>query len=208
MLQTLAGSLQVPSSWTRTGLESSSVRAPTLTTGCRFRKKASTFSVSLRQPSDSVQRLTALYGADYVQRSLEDCERKFHVVSGTRQDWRTRDGLDGCAHNYVPTDHDLADPAARRALEALPHGDLVLQRPDGWNELFIRDTSARDSWQGRMTRAIVNGWREQSLTGPGEGWFWEQGDEASEESLMGLDNVWLIADVQKATVANAVLSDL
>lgn len=145
---------------------------------------------------------------DYVQRSLEDCEHKFRVVSGTAQDWRTRDGLDGCARNFVPSDHDLDDPAARRELEALPHGKLVTERPDAWRRLFLRDTTARDSWQGRMTRAILEEWRAMSPYGAEAGWFWEHGDAASDGALERLPGVWTIKDVRKATMPDAVLSEV
>ncbi|TKA53300.1 hypothetical protein B0A53_04318 [Rhodotorula sp. CCFEE 5036] len=151
----------------------------------------------------------ALYLVHYVQRSLEDCERKFHVVSGTSQDWRTRDGLDGCARNYVPTDEELNDPEARRALEALPRSKLLVQRPDAWRQLFIRDTSVRDSWQGRMTRAILSDWRARSgRRRLEEGWFWEHGEDASDARLERLAGVYRIRDVRSATAPNAVLSDV
>lgn len=144
-----------------------------------------------------------------MQRSLEDCERKFHVVSGTSQDWRTRDGLDGCARNYVPTDEELNDPEARRALEALPRSKLLVQRPDAWRQLFIRDTSVRDSWQGRMTRAILSDWRARSgRRRLEEGWFWEHGEDASDARLERLAGVYRIRDVRSATAPNAVLSDV
>lgn len=147
--------------------------------------------------------------ADYVQRSLEDCERKFHVVSGTPHDWRTRDGLDGCTRNYVPTDEELHDPEARRLLEALPRGELLVQRPDAWRQLFIRDTSVRDSWQGRMTRAILSDWRARSgKRSLAEGWFWEHGEDASDDRLERLAGVYSIRDVRSATAPNAVLSDV
>ncbi|KWU42257.1 hypothetical protein RHOSPDRAFT_36206 [Rhodotorula sp. JG-1b] len=151
----------------------------------------------------------ALYLVHYVQRSLEDCERKFHVVSGTPHDWRTRDGLDGCARNYVPADEELHDPEARRALEALPRGELLVQRPDAWRQLFIRDTSVRDSWQGRMTRAILSDWRARSGRRTlEEGWFWEHGEDASDDRLERLAGVYRIRDVRSATAPNAVLSDV
>lgn len=146
---------------------------------------------------------------DYVQRSLKDCEHKFEVVSGTPHDWRTRDGLDGCARNYVPTDEELKEPAARQALEALPRGELLVQRPKAWRQLFTRDTSARDSWQGRMTRAILSDWRARSgERRVEEGWWWESGDAASEARLERLAGVFTIRDVRAATAPNAVLLDV
>ncbi|GAA5991489.1 hypothetical protein JCM10908_005727 [Rhodotorula pacifica] len=149
-----------------------------------------------------------LYLFHYVQRSLEDCERKFHVVSGTAHDWRTRDGLDGCARNYVPIDEEINNASRRTALEALPRGDLLVQRPDGWRQIFMRDTSARDSWQGRMTRAVLTDWRSRGGERLEEGWFWEHGDEASEERLKRLAGIYVIRDVRRATLPNAVLSDV
>ncbi|GAA5860309.1 hypothetical protein JCM3774_000376 [Rhodotorula dairenensis] len=151
----------------------------------------------------------ALFLVHYVQRSLKDCEHKFQVVSGTPHDWRTRDGLDGCARNYVPRDEELDDAAARRALEVLPRGELLVQRPEAWRQLFTRDTSARDSWQGRMTRAILSDWRARSGgRRPEEGWWWEHGDDASEERLERLDGVYTIRDVRGATAPKAVLSEV
>ncbi|GAA6006915.1 glycosyltransferase family 2 protein [Rhodotorula paludigena] len=126
----------------------------------------------------------------YIQRSLADCRAKYHVLSSTPQDWRTRDGLAGCARNYVPLDAELATPDARAQLVAddPEHGDELAARPESWGVLFTRDTSARDSWQGRMTRAILGEWRARGGKEAQEQgrWWWEMGDEASDERLEGM----------------------
>lgn len=134
--------------------------------------------------------LTYARPPDYIQRSLADCRAKYHVLSSTPQDWRARDGLAGCARNYVPLDAELATPDARAQLVAddPEHGDELAARPESWGVLFTRDTSARDSWQGRMTRAILGEWRARGGKEAREQgrWWWEMGDEASDERLEGM----------------------
>ncbi|BGP45101.1 hypothetical protein JCM10450v2_000918 [Rhodotorula kratochvilovae] len=136
----------------------------------------------------------------YVQRSVADCYAKFHVLSSTPQDWRTRDGLAGCARNYVPTDAELATPEARAELEALPQGKELASRPDSWEKLFVRDTRARDAWIGRMTRAVLAEWRARGgEKARREGrWYWElKEDAAGDEALARMEGVVRITGVGK-----------
>ncbi|GAA5874974.1 hypothetical protein JCM8547_002139 [Rhodosporidiobolus lusitaniae] len=128
-----------------------------------------------------------IYLNHYIQRSLADCYSKFHVLSSTPQDWRTQDGLAGCARNYIPSDAELSSPSFRAALEAEPQGAELVSRPESWKTLLMRDERARESWQGKMTRAILEEWgrrKGKGLGTGGKGWYWE--DEASEERLMSL----------------------
>ncbi|GAA5892062.1 hypothetical protein JCM8208_001424 [Rhodotorula glutinis] len=136
----------------------------------------------------------------YVQRSVDDCYHKFNVVSSTPNDWRTRDGLEGCARNYVPLDAELASPESVARLEALPQGKELVSRPDSWRRLFVRDTRARDSWQGRMTRAVLEEWRR---VGGDEArregrWYWELGDDASDERLDALEGIISVKGIGRA----------
>ncbi|GAA6062289.1 hypothetical protein JCM10212_004377 [Sporobolomyces blumeae] len=124
-----------------------------------------------------------LYLYHYIQRSLGDCFAKFHVLADTPNDWRTKDGLAGCARNYVPTDEELANRTAlvgtEFPLEIAEGGadfeEELASRPESWFGLYQRDTSARDSWQGRMTRAVLSEWRRKGgRRAHREGvWFWE-----------------------------------
>ncbi|GAA6008574.1 hypothetical protein JCM11491_003353 [Sporobolomyces phaffii] len=138
-----------------------------------------------------------LYLYHYSQRSLGDCFAKFHVLADTPNDWRTKDGLAGCARNYVPTDEELAD---RTRLVGTEFPDEVREggadfeeelasRPESWYGLYQRDTSARDSWQGRMTRAVLNEWRRKGgRAAEREGkWYWELG--ATVDVLMSLPGI-------------------
>ncbi|GAA5938972.1 hypothetical protein JCM1841_002726 [Sporobolomyces salmonicolor] len=129
-----------------------------------------------------------LYLHHYIQRSLADCYSKCNVLADTPQDWRTKDGLAGCARNYVPTDEELSN---RTALLAEQYGEQISSRPESWYELYMRDTSARDSWQGRMTRAILDEWRRKGdAQGAKKGkWWWEMGDEARDERLLALPGI-------------------
>lgn len=65
----------------------------------------------------------------------------------------------------------------------------LASRPESWYGLYQRDTSARDSWQGRMTRAILNEWRKKGgREAEREGkWYWELG--ATVEVLMSLPGI-------------------
>lgn len=132
---------------------------------------------------------------DYSQRSLSDCFSKFHVLSSTPSDWRTKDGLAGCARNYIPTDFELSNRSALIGTEFSKEfseaggeefGEELASRPESWWGLYERDLKARDSWQGRMTRSILEGWREKGK-GDGEEWFWEEGVEV--EELMALPGI-------------------
>ncbi|BGP29146.1 hypothetical protein JCM10296v2_000884 [Rhodotorula toruloides] len=136
----------------------------------------------------------------YVQRSLEDCRSKYRVLANTPNDWRTKDGLTGCARNYVPLDSELATPEGRDELAALVATDseeerkALLDRPASWWEIFERDTAARDSWQGRMTRAVLAEWRAR---GKREGvWWWEEGVE--DEELDAMEGVRVVRDIERA----------
>lgn len=55
----------------------------------------------------------------------------------------------------------------------------------------MRDTRARDSWQGRMTRGVLEEWRRvggERATREGR-WYWELGDDASDERLEALEGI-------------------
>lgn len=68
-------------------------------------------------------------------------------------------------------------------------------RPESWFGLYMRDTSARDSWQGRMMRGVLDEWRRKGGRGKGrvdrgeeEGvWYWEVG--VGVEELMSLPGI-------------------
>ncbi|GAA5966042.1 hypothetical protein JCM3765_006550 [Sporobolomyces pararoseus] len=138
-----------------------------------------------------------LYLYHYIQRSLKDCFSKFHVLADTPNDWRTKDGLAGCARNYVPTDKELADRTLLVGTEfpqevqegGADFEEELASRPESWYGLYQRDTSARDSWQGRMTRAILNEWRKKGGSeAEREGkWYWELG--ATVDVLMSLPGI-------------------
>ncbi|GAA6050534.1 hypothetical protein JCM3770_005587 [Rhodotorula araucariae] len=123
----------------------------------------------------------------YVQRSVADCYSKFHVLASTPHDWRTRDGLAGCARNYVPLDRELATAEARAELEALPQGKELASRPESWRALFVRDVRARDGWVGRMTRAVLDEWRARGGRGDGARWYWEPEPGSAGEDAAGDD---------------------
>ncbi|GAA5924127.1 uncharacterized protein JCM15063_005552 [Sporobolomyces koalae] len=138
-----------------------------------------------------------LYLYHYSQRSLNDCFAKYHVLETTPNDWRTKDGLSGCARNYVPTDEELSDRTKLVGTEferelgevGQDFEESLASRPESWYGLYQRDTSARDSWQGRMTRAILNEWRhrggrEAERSGK---WFWEEG--VTVDVLMSLPGI-------------------
>ncbi|GAA6005279.1 hypothetical protein JCM10207_002924 [Rhodosporidiobolus poonsookiae] len=124
----------------------------------------------------------------YGQRSLRNCHTKFHVLANTPNDWRTKDGLAGCARNYVPTNEELASDTLTAALRAEPFGEELVSRPESWSVLFTRDTRALHSWQGRMTRAILDEWRRKGGSAADEQgrWWWELGPDASDERLRAL----------------------
>ncbi|GAA6043995.1 hypothetical protein JCM8097_000181 [Rhodosporidiobolus ruineniae] len=140
-----------------------------------------------------------LYLNHYIQRSLHDCYNKFHVLADTPQDWRSRDGLAGCARNYIPTDLELSTPSLRAALEAQEQGAVLVERPESWSQIMTRDVRAPGSWQGRMTKAVLDEWRRRGgERAEKEGrWYWEYGDEASEANLEWLEGVIRIEDVFK-----------
>ncbi|GAA5830655.1 hypothetical protein JCM11251_002551 [Rhodosporidiobolus azoricus] len=140
-----------------------------------------------------------LYLNHYIQRSLHDCYSKFRVLADTPQDWRTKDGLAGCARNYIPTDSELSSPSSRAELASQPQGEELVSRPESWSELMTRDTRASSSWQGRMTRAVLDEWtRTGGKEAEKEGrWFWEMGEGADEQRLMNLEGVVQISHVEE-----------
>ncbi|GAA5971466.1 hypothetical protein JCM11641_008364 [Rhodosporidiobolus odoratus] len=131
----------------------------------------------------------------YIQRSLADCYSKFHVLSTTPNDWRSRDGLKGCARNYVPTDAEISSPSSLAALKAEPQGEELVSRPESWQVIFTRDERARESWQARMTAAILREWRRRGKST--QEWFWEEGDQARDEKgeLEEMQGVVQVRDV-------------
>ncbi|GAA5903471.1 hypothetical protein JCM6882_006556 [Rhodosporidiobolus microsporus] len=138
-----------------------------------------------------------LYLNHYIQRSLHDCYSKFRVLASTPQDWRAKDGLAGCARNYVPTDEELSSPSSRAALASQPQGEELASRPESWSELMMRDTRALQSWQGRMTRAVLDEWRRKGGKQDDGRWFWELGEGADEARLMNLPGVVEISRVEE-----------
>ncbi|GAA5873294.1 hypothetical protein JCM16303_001084 [Sporobolomyces ruberrimus] len=152
-----------------------------------------------------------LYLYHYSQRSLKDCFSKFHVLADTPNDWRTKDGLSGCARNYIPTDLELSSTSTSSSLlfddqDLFPNEikesgmekdfeEELKSRPESWFGLYMRDTSARDSWQGRMMRGVLDEWRRKGGRGKGrvdrgeeEGvWYWEVG--VGVEELMSLPGI-------------------
>jgi len=131
--------------------------------------------------------------ADYAQRSLQDCYNKVEVLLDTPTDWRSVDGLDGCARNYIPTDSELS---ALETLLAEPQGKNLASRPEGWMRVFVGDTRARESWVGRMTRGVLDEWRRRAREKGLKGWEWEgedvaeeDGAEEEEEDLIGIVRV-------------------
>ncbi|BGP13145.1 hypothetical protein JCM10213_000277 [Rhodosporidiobolus nylandii] len=131
-----------------------------------------------------------LYLHHYIQRSLADCYSKYAVLSNTPQDWRAKDGLAGCARNYVPTDAELSAPSSLAALRAEGDtrgvGEELIQRPESWSALFTRDTAARESWQGRMTRTVLDEWRRRG--GAGQDWYWETDPAVTDARLDALED--------------------
>lgn len=101
----------------------------------------------------------------YVQRSLRNCQEKFAVLVDTPRDWRTIDGLPGCARNYIPTVEKLSDH--RDELLAESNGEELVQVP--LDRLYLRDVRARDSFAGRGTRAILDEWTRRGKLGD---WSW------------------------------------
>lgn len=133
--------------------------------------------------------------ADYGQRSLQDCYNKVAVLLDTPTDWRSVDGLPGCARNYIPLDSELSTPAALEALLAEPQGKELAERPESWKSLYVGDTRARESWVGRMTRGVLDEWRRRARAQGLQGWEWEGAagaedeEEEEEQDLVGIVRV-------------------
>jgi hypothetical protein len=65
---------------------------------------------------------------------------------------------------------------------------------------MLRDTRAAESWQGRMTRAVLEHWKEKGgERSRKEGkWYWEFGEGTSEEELEAMEigqGVVIVEDV-------------
>lgn len=110
--------------------------------------------------------------------------------------------MTGCARNYVPLDSELATPERRDELTALVATDsdeerkLLVERPESWWALFERDTEARDSWQGRMTRAVLDEWKAR---GKRDGvWWWEE--RVTDDELDQMEGIRVIDDVKQAVM--------
>lgn len=115
------------------------------------------------------------------------------VLIDTPNDWRSVDGLPGCARNYIPLDSELSPPLALEALLAEPNGAELAQRSEEMKLLFVVDTRARESWAGRMTKAVLDEWRRRAKAAGAQGWEWEwelkEDVEGEEEDLSGVVRV-------------------
>ncbi|SGY66681.1 BQ5605_C004g02695 [Microbotryum silenes-dioicae] len=107
----------------------------------------------------------------YAQRSLANCIAKAEVAKDVHTDWRAIEGPLGCASHYVPTEQEMKGDERTRILEHEKYGAELLASPKELIEDGIfEDMVASESWQGRMTRAILDEWRSQSSK---RAWPWE-----------------------------------
>lgn len=143
---------------------------------------------------------------DYAQRSLLDCYSKYHTLSSVPTDWRTVDGLEGCAKFFIPSDQDL-----ERSEEIVKKdgnlGQVVLERPEGWMGWLVTDTRVRESWTARMTLEILKVWQSMGgeyitlCDGKGKRWRWyweEQGwnEVEQEKDELELDYLYGIRKIE------------
>lgn len=109
---------------------------------------------------------------DFGQRTLSNCLSKLSVLSNsTSTNWRLTAGSEGCTNSHIP----LSSLAAH-----LSSGNLV------------EDPVGRESWEGRMTRKVLEEW----WVG-GKGWNWggegkgKKGKEKKKEKGVGVVRIQL-----------------